>query len=107
MSNEFKLNCAGKILDLNRPRVMGVLNVTPDSFYQGPLLNATEQMSRTGRIFWTSVVSRHAWSSGAPAQGRVRGFCTIEGLASRFNVVLSIVPLSFGDEEAVKTRRDY
>lgn len=30
-----QLNCAGKSLDLSRPIVMGVLNVTPDSFSDG------------------------------------------------------------------------
>ncbi|MFO1422153.1 MAG: dihydropteroate synthase [Candidatus Competibacteraceae bacterium] len=30
-----QLDCAGKALDLNRPAVMGVLNVTPDSFSDG------------------------------------------------------------------------
>lgn len=29
------LDCAGKLLDLSRPRVMGILNVTPDSFSDG------------------------------------------------------------------------
>ncbi len=29
------LDCAGKQLDLSRPRVMGILNVTPDSFSDG------------------------------------------------------------------------
>ena len=29
------LVCAGKRLDLTRPRVMGILNVTPDSFSDG------------------------------------------------------------------------
>jgi dihydropteroate synthase len=29
------LDCAGKFLDLTRPRVMGILNVTPDSFSDG------------------------------------------------------------------------
>lgn len=29
------MNCAGKILDLRQPAVMGVLNVTPDSFSDG------------------------------------------------------------------------
>ena len=29
------LNCNGKLIDLNTPKVMGVLNVTPDSFYDG------------------------------------------------------------------------
>ncbi len=29
------LNCNGKILDLKVPKVMGILNLTPDSFYDG------------------------------------------------------------------------
>ena len=29
------LDCAGRVLDLSYPRVMGVLNVTPDSFFDG------------------------------------------------------------------------
>lgn len=29
------LNCAGRLLDLSRPHVMGILNVTPDSFSDG------------------------------------------------------------------------
>ncbi|MGD2083722.1 MAG: dihydropteroate synthase, partial [Chromatiales bacterium] len=29
------LDCAGRMLDLSRPRVMGILNVTPDSFSDG------------------------------------------------------------------------
>ncbi len=34
------LNCAGRLLDLSRPRVMGILNVTPDSFSDGGALYA-------------------------------------------------------------------
>lgn len=29
------LNCKGKLLDFEKPRIMGILNVTPDSFYDG------------------------------------------------------------------------
>jgi len=29
------INVAGKLLDLSIPRVMGIINVTPDSFYEG------------------------------------------------------------------------
>ena len=29
------LNCRGRLLDLTRPVVMGIINTTPDSFYQG------------------------------------------------------------------------
>src|SRR5215510_3089581 len=29
------LDCAGRLLKLDRPRVMGIINVTPDSFSDG------------------------------------------------------------------------
>lgn len=37
------LDCAGKSLDLSTPRVMGVLNITPDSFSDGGHFFAHEQ----------------------------------------------------------------
>ncbi len=30
---DYTLNCNGQLLELNTPQVMGILNVTPDSFY--------------------------------------------------------------------------
>ena len=33
----FTLNCKGKLLSLDKPVVMGILNTTPDSFYEGHL----------------------------------------------------------------------
>ena len=29
------INCKGKLIDLSTPKVMGILNLTPDSFYDG------------------------------------------------------------------------
>lgn len=29
------MNCKGKLIDLSTPKVMGILNITPDSFYDG------------------------------------------------------------------------
>ena len=29
------INCKGKLIDLNKPKIMGVLNITPDSFFDG------------------------------------------------------------------------
>lgn len=31
----YTINVRGRLVDLSRPQVMGILNVTPDSFYQG------------------------------------------------------------------------
>ena len=36
------INCAGRCLDLSRPRIMGVLNITPDSFSDGGKFIAPE-----------------------------------------------------------------
>jgi dihydropteroate synthase len=33
----YTLNCKGKLLVIDKPLVMGILNITPDSFYEGHL----------------------------------------------------------------------
>ena len=52
------LNCKGKLIDLNEPKVMGILNITPDSFYcksrfssKDDLLKKTESMLSEGAAF--------------------------------------------------------
>ena len=52
------INCKGTLLDLNSPKVMGILNITPDSFYDGgmykdeiSILNQTEKMLVDGATF--------------------------------------------------------
>ena len=37
--NTFSINCNGKLLDLSTPIIMGILNVTPDSFSDGGKYN--------------------------------------------------------------------
>jgi dihydropteroate synthase len=34
-TNSQKLDCAGRFIKLDRPRIMGILNITPDSFSDG------------------------------------------------------------------------
>lgn len=52
------LNCKGQLIDLARTKVMGILNITPDSFYdggthqnEGSILNHTEKMLKEGATF--------------------------------------------------------
>lgn len=52
------INCKGKLIDLSTPRVMGILNITPDSFYDGgrfkdetSILNQVELMLSEGATF--------------------------------------------------------
>lgn len=45
------LNCRGKIVDLSKPVVMGVLNITPDSFYDGGrYLAEADYLRQTGKM---------------------------------------------------------
>lgn len=37
------LNIGGKILSLNQPLIMGILNVTPDSFYKDSRFNPNQE----------------------------------------------------------------
>ena len=37
--NNFSINCNGRLVDLNTPKIMGILNLTPDSFSDGGKFN--------------------------------------------------------------------
>ena len=52
------INCKGKLIDFSTPKVMGVLNITPDSFFDGgkykneqDILHQTEKMLQDGATF--------------------------------------------------------
>jgi len=38
------INCAGRLVDLSTPKIMGILNVTPDSFYDGGVHNSDKKI---------------------------------------------------------------
>ncbi len=39
------INVGGELMDLSRPRVMGILNVTPDSFYAGSRMQSEQEIA--------------------------------------------------------------
>ena len=52
------IKCSGKLVDLSPPKIMGILNVTPDSFYDGgvhtsdkKILKPVEKMLNDGAVF--------------------------------------------------------
>lgn len=54
----FSLNCNGKLIDISSPKVMGILNITPDSFFDGgkyqnekEILAQVEKMISEGATF--------------------------------------------------------
>jgi dihydropteroate synthase len=65
------INCKGTLIDLTAPKVMGILNITPDSFYDGgkyknesEILNQVEKMLLDGATF----IDVGAYSSRPGAQ---------------------------------------
>jgi dihydropteroate synthase len=64
-SKNLSLNLGGSIMDLSKPRVMGILNVTPDSFYDGSrvsdpsmvLVKAREMIEQGADILDVGAVS--------------------------------------------------
>jgi len=52
------INCKGKLIDLSTPKIMGILNLTPDSFYDGgkyknesEILSQVYMMLKNGATF--------------------------------------------------------
>src|ERR1043165_3836944 len=43
----FTFNCKGRLLVVDRPIVMGIINVTPDSFYSGSRHAAIDEVMNT------------------------------------------------------------
>lgn len=63
----YTLNCNGRLLVVDRPVVMGILNVTPDSFYAGSRVGSVQQaVDRAGAML----------DAGA-------GFLDVGGMSSR------------------------
>lgn len=68
---QYTINVGGELLDLSEPQVMGILNVTPDSFYSGSrkqteqeIAQRTEQIIREG----ASIIDIGAYSSRSGAE---------------------------------------
>tara|TARA_R110000782_G_scaffold89319_5_gene171935 strand:- start:712 stop:1536 length:825 start_codon:yes stop_codon:yes gene_type:complete len=60
------INCNGKLISLHQPKVMGILNVTPDSFYDGgkykdhsSILHQVDKMKNDG----ASIIDVGAYST--------------------------------------------
>lgn len=60
------INCNGRLLDLSSPKVMGILNCTPDSFFDGGSYhNETELLAQAGKMLaeGAAIIDIGAYSS--------------------------------------------
>jgi dihydropteroate synthase len=75
-SHKQSLHCGGRILDFRQPRIMGILNITPDSFYHGSRLldtdgilkTATEMITEGADILDVGAYSSRPGSDGISAE---------------------------------------
>ena len=101
---DMSMQCGSRVLDLSQPAVMGILNVTPDSFSDGG------QLYRDGGLDVEALVRRadHMVAAGAvmldiggestrpgaqpvsEAEELDRVLIAVDAVASRFNVIISI-----------------
>lgn len=65
------INVKGQLLDLASPQVMGILNVTPDSFYAGSRMQSEEEIARRAQQILdegASIIDIGAYSSRPNAE---------------------------------------
>ena len=91
------INCKGQLIDLTSPKVMGILNITPDSFYDGgtyknerDILSQVEKMLNEGATF----IDIGAYSSRPGAQ-HITEDEELKRIIPVVNLILSRFPDSF------------
>lgn len=99
MSHSISINCAGRLLELDTPAVMGILNVTPDSFSDGGLfynldkaLEQAEQMVTAGaKIIDIGGESTRPGARAVNVQQELeRVIPVVEALHRELDIIISI-----------------
>ena len=49
-NSHFSINCRGSLIDLSVPKIMGILNLTPDSFSDGGKFNEEKEALKQALI---------------------------------------------------------
>ncbi len=91
---QYSLNINGKLLDLSEPQVMGILNVTPDSFYSGSRKQTEDEIeARVRQIIGegASIIDIGAYSS-RPNADDVSPSEEMERLRKGLTVIQRIAP---------------
>lgn len=88
------INVRGKLFDLSEPQIMGILNVTPDSFYSGSRMQTEEQIAlRAEQIVREggSIIDLGAYSS-RPGAADVSVEEETERLRMAMRVIRNVFP---------------
>lgn len=52
-SRKYSINCKGQLISFEQPKVMGILNLTPDSFFDGGKLKTDDELLKQAAQFLT------------------------------------------------------
>lgn len=91
---QYSLNINGRLLNLSEPQVMGILNVTPDSFYSGSRKQTEDEIeSRVRQIIGegASIIDIGAYSS-RPNADDVSPSEEMERLRKGLSVIQRVAP---------------
>jgi dihydropteroate synthase len=94
-SNSHLLNCRGRLIDVSNPLIMGILNLTPDSFYDGGKYSTPDLQAEkiSGMLNdGMDILDIGAYSSRPGAED-----ISLEEEWSRLSPLLDIVSKKYGD----------
>ncbi|PCI42250.1 MAG: dihydropteroate synthase [Moraxellaceae bacterium] len=98
-SNRVDLQCGARVLDLSMPQVMGILNVTPDSFSDGGLFLSAESALRAAdkMVFEGAALvdiggesTRPGAKPVSPQQELDRVLPVVERIRDNLDVIISV-----------------
>lgn len=90
----FSLNCKGKLIFIERPLVMGILNLTEDSFYAGSRMQNTEaiKIKATQMIYEGVDILDLGAQSTRPASSRINAEEELEKLLPAIEMLTQSFP---------------
>ena len=94
-SKKHTLNIRGDLINLSRPKVMGILNITPDSFYDGGRYNSMDLMTEQAEKLISegaAFIDIGAWSSRPGAK-----HITEEEELNRLKPIVDLIRKRFPD----------
>lgn len=97
--NSSRLPCGSRLLDLTRPQVMGILNVTPDSFSDGGLYSRRDAALRHAEAMLLAGATlidvggestRPGARAVSPTEELERVAPVVEAIAAELDVIISV-----------------
>ena len=85
----YSLNLRGRLVTIDRPWVMGIVNITPDSFYSGSRVNDERQL--VGRLEQMIAEGADVIDVGACSTRPGSGQVDVQGELQRLQWALGII----------------